>query len=155
MFKWKIYIYKNLDGREEKIEREFDNAHEFQSFAKTHDVWFRPFQFPVLGLGEWANLQHYFDSLVDRKMGLDYHETGDEPSDKKSDIVNLDKYDQELKKIEYQQQHKEETLNWLKDTLQKLKDYKKRFKDIGQHDMIQEIDTDIKKVEEEIQNLAK
>jgi hypothetical protein len=75
MFKGKIYIYKNLNGREEKIEREFDNAHDFQSFARDHDVGFRPFHTPMLGLGDWANLQNYFDMLVDKKLGLSYDET--------------------------------------------------------------------------------
>ena len=155
MFKGKVYIYKNLNGREEKIEREFDDAHEFQSFAKKHDVGFYPFHSPILWLGEWANLQNYFDSLVDRKLGLSYDDSENWVIEQDDSIVNLDKYDQELKKIEYQKQHKEETLNSLKDTLHKLKEYKKKFKDAGQDHMIEDIDADIKKVEEEIENLGK
>ena len=69
--------------------------------------------------------------------------------------MNLDKYDQELKKIEYQQQHKDETMNSLKETLHKLKEYKKKFKDAGQDHMMEELDIDINKVEQEIENLGK
>lgn len=155
MFKGKIYIYKNLDGREEKIEREFDNANDFQSFAREHDVGFRPFRMPMLWLWEWANLQHYFDAIVDRKLWLAYNDDGESTLQKENTIVDLDKYDQELKKIEYQKQHKEETLTTLKDTLHKLKEYKKRFKENGQDTMIEQLDIDIKKVEEEIEKLGK
>jgi len=155
MFKGRVYVYKNINWKEEKIEREFDNPQDFQSFAKTNNVlWLDRFTSPLLWLGDWANLQNYFDSLVDRKLWLTYD--GDYNNDYgEQSIVDLDKYEQELEKIEYQKQHKDDNLKSLKSSLQKLKDYKKKFKEEAREDIIQQIDIDIKKIEEEILKIDK
>jgi hypothetical protein len=34
MFKGKIYLYKNSDGKEEKVEKEFDNKDEFNEYIE-------------------------------------------------------------------------------------------------------------------------
>lgn len=155
MFKGRIYVYKNINWKEEKIEREFDNPQDFQSFAKTNNVlWLDRFTSPMLWLGDWANLQNYFDSLVDRKLWLTYDGYYDNDYGEQS-IVDLNKYEQELEKIEYQKQHKDDNLKSLKDSLHKLKDYKKKFKDEAREDIIEQIDVDIKKIEEEISKISK
>ncbi len=161
MFKWKVYVYKNINWKEEKIEREFDNPKEFQSFAKNNNVWWlerfsNGLNSPVLWLWDWVNLQNYFDSIVDKKLWLNYHWDYDYQDDYVWwDIVDLDKYEQELGKIEYQKQHKDENLKSLKNSLNKLKEYKKKFKEEWREDVIESIDSDIKKVEEEISKLNK
>lgn len=33
MFKWKVYLYKNIDGKEEKVEKEFDNQDDFKEYV--------------------------------------------------------------------------------------------------------------------------
>lgn len=161
MFKGKVYVYKNINWKEEKIEREFDNPQEFQSFAKTNNVlWLDRFTNtltnPIMWLWEWANLQNYFDNLIDKKLWLTYNWDYDYQEDyTQSNLVDLDKYEQELKKIEYHKQHKDENLKSLKNSLHKLKDYKKKFKDELREDVVEQIDFDIKKVEEEISKLDK
>lgn len=161
MFKGKVYVYKNINWKEEKIEREFDNPQEFQSFAKTNNIWWlerftNTLTSPMLWLWEWANLQNYFDNLIDRRLWLNYNWDGeDQDNYVEWSLVDLNKYEQELEKIEYQRQHKDENLKSLKNSLHKLKEYKKRFKDEWREDMIENIDSDIKKVEEEIAKLDK
>ncbi|HOG15154.1 MAG TPA: hypothetical protein PK674_01060 [Candidatus Absconditabacterales bacterium] len=161
MFKGKVYVYKNINGKEEKIEREFDNSQDFQSFVQNNEVsGLESFsdtpRSPILGLGDWANLQNYFDNLIDRRLGLIY-DGYDEEQDNYAggNLIDLNKYESELKKIDYQKQHKDETLKHLKSTLQKLKDYKKKFKNEGREDMIESIDLDIKKIENEISKFDK
>ncbi|HPC34239.1 MAG TPA: hypothetical protein PLP73_01130 [Candidatus Absconditabacterales bacterium] len=161
MFKGKVYVYKNINGKEEKIEREFDNPQDFQSFAKNNEVsglesFSNTPRSPILGLGDWANLQNYLDNLIDRRLGLTY-DGYDEEQDNYDEggLIDLNKYELELEKIEYQKQHKDETLKHLKSTLQKLKDYKKKFKTEGRDDMIESIDLDIQKVETEISKFDK
>ena len=155
MFKWKIYVYKNVNGKEEKIEREFDNPKDFQAFAQQNDVLqYEDMQMPRLWLWDRVNLNNYFEDLIDRRLGIPVFEGAEEPALANS-VVDLDKYEEELQKIEYQKQHKDEHTKALKSTLQKLKDYKKQFKSEGRDDMVKQIDDDIKKVEAEIASLGK
>lgn len=161
MFKGKVYVYKNINWKEERVEREFDNPQEFQSFAKTNNVWWlerftNSLTSPLLWLWDWANLQNYFDNLLDKRLGLAYQsDYGDQEKLTEWNLVDLNKYEQELEKIEYQKQHKDENLKSLKNNLHRLKEYKKRFKDEWREDIIENIDFDIKKVEEEIAKLDK
>ena len=161
MFKGKVYVYKNINWKEEKIEREFDNSQDFQSFVQNNEVsWLESFsntpRSPILWLWEWANLQNYLDNLIDRRLWLTY-DWYDEEQDNYDEwgLIDLNKYELELEKIEYQKQHKDETLKHLKATLQKLKDYKKKFKTEWRDDMIESIDLDIQKVENEISKFDK
>jgi hypothetical protein len=161
MFKGKVYVYKNINWKEEKIEREFDNSQDFQSFVQNNEVsWLESFsdtsRSPILWLWDWANLQNYFDNLIDRRLWLIY-DWYDEEQDNYAgwNLIDLNKYESELKKIDYQKQHKDETLKHLKSTLQKLKDYKKKFKTEWRDDMIESIDLDIKKIENEISKFDK
>ncbi|MBO7094777.1 hypothetical protein IKI14_04230 [bacterium] len=36
MFKGKVYVYRNNNGKEEEFEKEFDNPQEFNNFRKTY-----------------------------------------------------------------------------------------------------------------------
>ena len=96
------------------------------------------------------------DNLIDRRLWLTY-DWYDEEQDNYDEwgLIDLNKYELELEKIEYQKQHKDETLKHLKSTLQKLKDYKKKFKNEWREDMIESIDLDIKKSENEISKFDK
>lgn len=155
MFKWKVYVYKNINWREEKLEREFDNPQDFQSFAKANNVWWLGnFTKTMFGLNDRVNLNNYFDNLVDRKLWLTYHSDNEaENENSNSYLVDLDQYEKEIEKIEYKKQHKDESIKSFKKTLWQLKDYKKKFKEEGRDDMIEKIDIDIKKIEDEIDNL--
>ena len=152
MFKWKVYVYRNNNGKEEEFEKEFDNPQEFNNFRKTYRQ--PEFEGPFMGLGDRAHLQNYFNNLIDSRFWLG---TKSEPEEKMSlpNWINLDEYENELQKIEYNKAHKAEEIQELKDTLTKLKDYKKRFKAEWRDDMIEKIDKDISTVQEKLDSLEK
>ena len=152
MFKWKVYVYRNNNGKEEEFEKEFDNPQEFNNFRKSYRQ--PEFEGPFMGLGDRAHLQNYFNNLIDSRFWLG---TKSEPEEKMSlpDGINLDEYENELQKIEYNKAHKAEEIQELKDSLAKLKDYKKRFKAEWRDDMIEKIDKDISTVQGKLDSLEK
>ena len=152
MFKWKVYVYRNNNGKEEEFEKEFDNPQEFNNFRKSYRQ--PEFEGPFMGLGDRAHLQNYFNNLIDSRFWLG---TKSEPEEKMSlpNWINLDEYEQELQKIEYNRAHKAEEIQELKDTLAKLKDYKKRFKAEWRDDMMEKLDKDIATVQEKLDSLEK
>ena len=152
MFKGKVYVYRNNNGKEEEFEKEFDNPQEFNNFRKSYRQ--PEFEGPFMGLGDRAHLQNYFNNLIDSRFWLG---TKSEPEEKMSlpNWINLDEYENELQKIEYNKAHKAEEIQELKDTLTKLKDYKKRFKAEWRDDMIEKIDKDIATVQEKLDSLEK
>lgn len=36
MFKWRIYIYKNMDWKKEELSKNFDNEEDFNKFMKNN-----------------------------------------------------------------------------------------------------------------------
>jgi len=152
MFKGKVYVYRNNNGKEEEFEKEFDNPQEFNNFRKSYRQ--PEFEGPFMGLGDRAHLQNYFNNLIDSRFWLG---TKSEPEEKMSlpNWINLDEYENELQKIEYNKAHKAEEIQELKDTLAKLKDYKKRFKSEWRDDMIEKLDKDISTVQEKLDSLEK
>ena len=153
MFKWKVYVYRNNNGKEEEFEKEFDNPQEFNNFRKSYRQ--PEFEGPFMGLGDRAHLQNYFNNLIDRRFWLESIPEPQQEQKSLPDWINLDEYEQELQKIEYGKAHKAEEIQELKDTLTKLKDYKKRFKAEWRDDMIEKIDKDISTVQEKLDSLEK
>ena len=153
MFKWKVYVYRNNNGKEEEFEKEFDNPQEFNNFRKSYRQ--PEFEGPFMGLGDRAHLQNYFNNLIDRRFWLESIPEPQQEQKSLPDWINLDEYEQELQKIEYNKAHKAEEIQELKDTLTKLKDYKKRFKAEWRDDMIEKIDKDIATVQEKLDSLEK
>ena len=125
---------------------------EFNNFRKSYRQ--PEFEGPFMGLGDRAHLHNYFNNLIDSRFWLG---TKSEPEEKMSlpNWINLDEYENELQKIEYNKAHKAEEIQELKDTLTKLKDYKKRFKAEWRDDMIEKIDKDISTVQEKLDSLEK
>ena len=153
MFKGKVYVYRNDNGKEEEFEKEFDNPQEFNNFRKSYHQ--PEFEGPFMGLGDRAHLQNYFKNLIDRRFWLESIPEPQQEQKSLPDWINLDEYEQELQKIEYDKAHKAEEIQELKDTLTKLKDYKKRFKAEWRDDMIEKIDKDISTVQEKLDSLEK
>ena len=71
------------------------------------------------------------------------------------DGINLDEYENELQKMEYEEAHKAEKIQGLKDSIAKLEDYKKKFKAKGRDDMVKKIDKDITTTKKELDDLEK
>ena len=152
MFKWKVYVYRNNNGKEEEFEKEFDNPQEFNNFRKSYRQ--PEFEGPFMGLGDRAHLQNYFNNLIDSRFWLG---TKSEPEEKMSlpDGINLDEYEAELQKMEYEEAHKTEKIQGLKASIAKLEDFKKKFKAKGRDDMVKKIDKDIASTKKELDTLEK
>ena len=88
MFKWKVYVYRNNNWKEEEFEKEFDNPQEFYNFRKTYRQ--PEFEGPFMWLGDWANLQNYFNNFVNTQTFISqiYH-SNNENSNKKNDEIKL------------------------------------------------------------------
>ena len=69
--------------------------------------------------------------------------------------INLDEYEDELQKMEYEEAHKSEKVQELKNSLAKLEDYKNNFKAKGRDDMVKNIDKDIAATKKELDALEK
>lgn len=55
MFKGKVHLYKNVDGKEEEVKKEFDNEKEFNAFVdknqelkKLRDFKWEPIRWPSI-----------------------------------------------------------------------------------------------------------
>ena len=152
MFKGKVYVYRNNNWKEEEFEKEFDNPQEFNNFRRTYRQ--PEFEGPFMWLWDRAHLQNYFNNLIDRRFWL---ESMEEPEEHKSlpNWTNFDEYEAELQKMEYEEAHKSEKIQELKDSLAKLEDYKKKFKAKWRDDMVKKIDKDITTTKKELDALEK
>jgi len=70
MFKWKVYLSKKEGDKEEKIEREFDNENEFDTFIdKNPDL--KALQMhkwtPITWPDTFLDVQKYFDTIMGRE----------------------------------------------------------------------------------------
>ena len=68
--------------------------------------------------------------------------------------INFDEYEAELQKMEYEEAHKAEKIQGLKNNIVKLEDYKKKFKAKGRDDMVKKINKDIDHAQKELDSLA-
>ena len=153
MFKWKVYVYRNNNGKEEEFEKEFDNPQEFYNFKKTYQQ--PEFEGPFMWLGDWANLQNYFNNLIDRRFWLESMPEPEEEQKSLPNWINFDEYEAELQKMEYEEAHKTEKIQWLKANIAKLEDYKKKFKSKWRDDMVKKIDKDIANTKKELDAIEK
>ena len=153
MFKWKVYVYRNNNGKEEEFEKEFDNPQEFNNFRKTYRQ--PEFEGPIMWLWDWAHLQNYFNNLIDRRFWLESMPEPEEQQKSLPNWVNFDEYEAELQKMENEESHKAEKIQELKNSLAKLEDYKKKFKAKGRDDMVKKIDKDIANTKKELDAIEK
>ena len=153
MFKWKVYVYRNNNGKEEEFEKEFDNPQEFNNFRKTYHQ--PEFWGPFMWIWDRAHLQNYFNNLIDRRFWLESMPEPEEQQKSLPNWVNFDEYEAELQKMEYEEAHKTEKIQWLKANIAKLEDYKKKFKAKWRDDMVKKIDKDIISTKKELDALEK
>lgn len=150
MFKAKVFHYSNVNWKENKFEKEFDNEREYQEYIRWEEN--------TMFSSDWWNVMNfnkYLDDFFNRKIlwfsNLPLKEDSNSQLD--NSIVDISKYEEELQKIEYDKKNKESRKRQLEGALFKLKDYKKRFKDEWREDMIGKIDEDIKRIDAEIKAL--
>ncbi len=149
-------MYSNINGKEEKLEREFDNARDFDSFVRKFPG-FRFWRWPeFLSLRDWSSLYDYVDELLSEKLRIPFLSWSSQTTTESlPDVswVDLSKYEQALQEIEYQKTHKEEHIKSLKSTLKQLKEYKKKFQEENKDDLVNQVEEDIKKVEDQLKQL--
>lgn len=90
MFKGKVKIYKNIDGKEERVFKSFDNEKDFNAFIeKNQDL--KDFQ-------KWDHLK-WWDSMFDIKWFFDDAKRIGDMSFFKEMQDNLEKMLEETKKL--------------------------------------------------------
>lgn len=73
MFKGKVYLYKNIDGKEEKVEKYFDNQDKFNKYIeqnpelKKMEKDFEKIEFPK----SFDDIKKFFDDF-DKKFFWDF-----------------------------------------------------------------------------------
>ena len=153
MFKGKVYVYRNNNGKIEEFEKEFDNLQDFYNFKRSYNQ--PEFDEPMLWLTGWTNLQNYFNNLIDKRFWLGSIAEPEEEQQYLPNWVNLSKYRNAIQDIEDKKAYKAEKLQKLKDTLAELKDCKKKLKDAWRDDLVKEIDNEIATTLKEIKKKKK
>ncbi len=153
MFKGKVYFYKNINGKEDTFEQEFDNPRSYYDFIEANPEYnltldrgfINPFK-------QWHNLM---ENMIDKKfdqllLGYDNLEKNKTQSNLPA-WVNLDKYRKDLLKIREEKKIKEKEKNELNLAKKELESYLKEF----EHDdkKTKDIKEDIKKIDARLKEL--
>jgi len=158
-FKGKVVYYTNINGKEQRVEKEFDNPTEYQNFISNNNL-----QLPGGWDGLWmTNLDTVFEKFFTQKLGnflgrsaLNYQDTtpwtaslwyDDEYS------AHLAWYEADLQKLEEEKAKKEARKNYLTGLIEKLKEYKKRFEEAGLKEKLKSVEDDIKNAVKELKVL--
>ncbi len=164
MFKGKIIIRRNINGKEEVIEKEFNSPEEYQQFLsqmwETTPLGFEKeiseLRLSPYGWSSFENLmRRWISEGLEDFFGFpqieaepDYTHAQGLPADIQS---NLQRYEEEAQKIEQQKKAKEEKLKSLKESLTKLQEFEKKFKAEWKDSLAKQVLKDIEKVKKEIQ----
>ncbi len=147
MFKGKVTIIKNINGKEEKIEKEFDSQDEYLRFMAQNNAGFAD---PSLSLSEWGALGDFVDRIFETRFA---NFLPDVEAPQEEVPVDVAKYEQEAKKIETEKKAKESKKENIKKAISKLKDFVKTFEKEGKKDLAKSAKEDIKKLEKELKNI--
>ena len=151
MFKAKVTIVKNVNGKEEKIEKEFNSPEEYEKFLRQNRLASLPE--PRLTLSEWGALGDFIDSIFEDKLN-DFFVSLPEAEEEFEEVpVDIRKYEQEAKKIEKEKEKKEAKKAEIKRAIEKLKSFVKTFEKEGKKDLAKSAKEDIKKLEAELKSL--
>jgi len=145
-FKGRFVFYSNVNGKEQKIEKEFDNQNDYETFLKENNSFsldsffnrfnnFNFFSFPS---------QTFFEPFLNKKS----HNLLSSNS-----VVDLDSYKKEAEKIEEEKRSKEQRKKDLEGAKSDLENYLKIFKQEWKTDLVKKIEEDLKKVNSEIKEL--
>lgn len=152
MFKGKVTIIKNINGKEEKVEKEFNSPDEYQAFLREQNMNSAN---PKLSLSEWDALGGFIDRIFEDKLqNLFALEAPYPVSDNVSDLpVDVSKYEKEAAKIEKEKEEKAKKKDEIKRAIDKLKAFVKTFEKEDKKDLAKSAKEDIKKLEEELRGL--
>jgi hypothetical protein len=148
MFKGKISFYKNVDGKEDRIEEEFDDPRNYREFIAKHpELRFDYFEVPAFG-----NLWSVLDDIIDRRFRLRMDDAENPASQTLAlpEGVRLDEYEKELQKIEAEKAEREASKKSLQEAGNRLKHYISKFKEAGNSEKAEQARKDLEKVEEKL-----
>lgn len=162
MFKAKVTISKNINGKVENIEKEFTDRKSYEVFLRENNVgkdlpgrgpeghgfggFFAPhYGAPMFGYVPAPAPHYHQDYGCCDDQWCDCEETVELP-------VDLDFYEQELAKVEEDKALKAQQKSWLEAALAKLEEYKGKVKGV-RDDLLERIDADMKKVKAELKKL--
>lgn len=90
MFKWKVYLYKNINGKEEKVEKDFDNQEDFNEYIEKNpelkklEKSFEDIKFPK----SFEDVKSFFDD-IDKRFIWEFEERKGFFDELSSDFENL------------------------------------------------------------------
>lgn len=150
MFKWRVYSYSNVNWKEKRFEKEFENLDEYNDFIDKNPK-FDHFEHPDSHwiFESFLDFNNYLDKFFHSKVSTLQAPVKTISADARDDY-NLPAYENELQKIEHEKMEKRQRKASLEETLANLKSYHKVFKNEGREDMTLKIEEDIKKVEKEL-----
>jgi len=152
MFKGKVTIIKKVNGKDVKIEKEFNSPEEYQAFLQEQGGAMLPD--PKLSLSEWGALGSFIDQIFEDKLQDFFLEAPEQSYEPEEELpVDIDKYEKEAAKIEKEKEKKEAKIAEIKRTIDKLKAFVKTFEKEGKKDLAKSAKEDIKKLEEELKSL--
>ena len=125
------------------VEKTFDNYDEYRSFMWWDSMfsWF---------LNSWNSFfDSYLDNFFDRKLALWNWEQA-----QNNLPVDLSKYEEESKKIDMSEKEKERRKQQLESAKTRLSEYKDKFQKSGKKDLLKDLETDMKKIEDELKSLS-
>ena len=160
MFKGKISFYKNVDGKEERIEEEFDDPRLYREFIAKHpELRYNTFDLPVLwnfwSPFSFGGLWDSLDDIVDRRLRLWAEDTMNTPNKMQAlpEWVRLDAYEAEIQRLEAEKANREVSKKSLEEASHKLKGYISRFKESGSMEKAKQAQEDLRKVEEKLRQM--
>ncbi len=152
MFKGKVTIIKKVNGKEEKIEKEFNSPEEYQAFLRANSDF--AVANPRLTLSEWDALGSFIDQIFEDKLNSLFLQEPDYESEAQKDLpVDINKYEKEAQKLEEEKAKKQAKKDEIKRAIDKLKGFVKTFEKEGKKDLAKSAKEDIKKLEEELKSL--
>ena len=151
MFKGKIKIVKNVNGKKEVVEKGFNSPEEYQRFL-VENAGMSNMPDPSLTLSEWGALGSFIDQIFEDKMAdfipieMAEEETPGLP-------VDIDKYEKEAAKIEEEKEKNKAKKTEIKKAIEKLKAFIKSFEKEGKQDLAKSAKADIEKLGKELKQL--
>lgn len=144
MFQGKVYSYQNINGKEKSFEKTFDSYDEYRSFMGWENL-FSNF------LGSGLNMfDNYLDHFFDRKLALGSWEPH---RSEESLPVDMSKYEQASRKIDMDESEKKRRREQLENAKSRLTEYQKKFKESGEKDLLKDIESDMKKIDQELSSI--
>lgn len=155
-FSGKVFMYSNINWKEKRIEKDFSDKTEFDSFVKENN-----FEFPSIDLDLIHNFKSTFFPVKDFLESIDlkslFNETPLRLLDTNkwiTESVDLNSYRDEIKRIEQEKKDKKLKIERLESAEAQLRDYISTFEIEWKEELKKKAQEDLKKIESELKILS-